>query len=158
MPGAASLRLRPFTHLLGSTFAGESFVAVHMTWGEINEWTTQAGYARLATRAGHPVLSEILRRIMRQEGRHIDFYAAEAARRLTGDRRAQRLTRWALRRFWGPVGSTVMPDDEVRFMVGHLFDGADGRAMAERIDRRITRLPGLGGLRLVTPAVERLAA
>ena len=31
--------------------------AVHMTWGAVNEWTTQAAYARLAKLAGHPTLS-----------------------------------------------------------------------------------------------------
>ena len=45
-----------------------------MTFGVINEWTTQAGYARLAAEADHPVLSELLRRIMKQEGRYIDFF------------------------------------------------------------------------------------
>ena len=32
-------------------------------------------------KAGHPVLSELLRRIMRQEGRHIAFYSAQAGDR-----------------------------------------------------------------------------
>jgi hypothetical protein len=109
---------------------GESMTAVHMTWGAINEWTTQAGYARLAQRCDHPVLAEMLRRIMRQEGRHIDFYSAQATRRLAGNRRAQWLTRHALLRFWAPVGSDVMPEAEVRHLISHLFGGADGAEMA----------------------------
>lgn len=145
-------RLMPFTHLAGSTLAGESFVAVHMSWGAVNEWTTQAGYARLSVLAGHPVLSEILRRIMRQEGRHIDVYASQAERRLRDDRRARRLARFALRRLWKPVGANVMPDDEVRFLVRYLFAGEEGRQMADRIDRRVDRLPGLEGLALVSTA------
>ena len=44
----------------------------------------------------HPVLTELLRRIMRQEGRHIDFYASQATTRLGASRAAQRLTRLAL--------------------------------------------------------------
>lgn len=148
-------RVAPVAHLLGSTLAGESFVAVHMTWGAVNEWTTQAGYARLAARAGHPVLSDLLRRVMRQEGRHIDFYAAEAHRRLADDRRAQRITRFALRHLWAPVGSTVMPAEEVRFLVRYLFGGKDGASTAARVDRRIDRLPNLAGLRLITTAVAR---
>jgi hypothetical protein len=151
-------RFGPVAHIVGSSLAGESFLAIHMTWGAINEWTTQAGYARLAARADHPVLTELLRRIMRQEGRHIDFYASEAERRLRGDRRAQRITRLALRRLWGPVGSTVMPPEEVAFVVDYLFSGADGAAMADRIDRRIDRLPGLARLGLVTGARADLAA
>jgi hypothetical protein len=33
-----------------------------MTWGAVNEWTTQAAYARLAKVADHPTLSVLLRR------------------------------------------------------------------------------------------------
>jgi hypothetical protein len=143
---------KPFIHGFASLAVGTSMTAVHMTWGAINEWTTQAGYARLAQRCNHPVLAEMLRRIMRQEGRHIDFYAAQAARRLDGNRRAQWLTRKALTRFWAPVGSDVMPEPEVRHLISYLFAGEDGAAMADRIDRRIDSLPGLGGLRLVAKA------
>lgn len=150
-------RLAPFTHMLGSALAGESFVAIHMTWGAVNEWTTQAGYSRVIRRADHPVLTELLKRIMRQEGRHIDFYAGQAADRLADDRRAQRLTRIALRRFWRPVGATVMPATEVAHMVRHLFSGSEGRATAERVDGRVDRLPGLDGLALVTTAVDEVA-
>jgi hypothetical protein len=144
--------VKPMAHLLSSVIAGPSMTAVHMTWGAVNEWTTQAGYARLATTSGHPVLAELLHRIMKQEGRHIDFYASQAHDRLVDDRRAQRLTRSALQRFWTPVGSDVMPDDEVRHLIGHLFADADGRAALARIDRRIDRLPGLAGLGLVSGA------
>lgn len=145
------------THLLPSPLAGRTFVAVHMAWGAINEWSTQAGYARLAHRAGHPVLSELLRRIMRQEGRHIDFYASEASRRLVGDRRAQMVTRLAMRRLWRPVGSGVMPQREVAFLVQYLFGDETGRAAAQRVDRHVDRLPGLSGLGLVSTAVDRYA-
>ena len=127
--------------------------AVHMTWGAVNEWTTQAAYARLARLADHPTLSVLLRRIMKQEGRHIDFYSTEASGRLANSRAAQRVTRWALRRFWAPVGSGVVARAEVDFLRTYLFGDADGRTMAERIDRRVDRLPGLDGLHLLTGAV-----
>jgi hypothetical protein len=151
-------RIAPMLHGLGSAIVGASYTAVHMTWGAVNEWTTQAAYSRLAMRAEHPVLSELLRRIMRQEGRHIDFYANQAISRLEGDRRAQRLTRLALNRFWKPVGSDVMPEPEVRFMVGHLFSGPEGQTIVERLDRRVDRLPGLQCLGLLHGAAERYAA
>jgi hypothetical protein len=132
--------------------------ALQMTWGAVNEWTTQAGYARLAAKADNPVLGELLRRIMRQEGRHIDFYAAQAKSRLADSRAAQRLTRAALRRLWAPVGSGVMPTGETRFLVGHLFADDTGLATAQRIDRQVDRLPGLAGLHLVERSVAELAA
>ena len=143
---------KPFAHGLASLVVGPSMTAVHMTWGAINEWTTQAGYARLAQRCDHPVLVEMLRRIMKQEGRHIDFYSAQAAKRLGDNRRAQWLTRQALVRFWAPVGSDVMPEPEVRHLISYLFGGDDGAAMAARIDRRIDNLPGLSRLDLVSKA------
>jgi hypothetical protein len=143
---------KPFAHGLASMLVGPSMTAVHMTWGAVNEWTTQAAYARLAARCDHPVLSEMLRRIMRQEGRHIDFYASQAATRLGASKRSQWLTRQALSRYWAPVGSDVMPEAEVRHLISFLFGGDDGAAMARRIDRRIDKLPGLAGLGLVDQA------
>ena len=148
-------RLGPMVTMAAGGILGEAFIALHMTWGAINEWTTQAGYARLARLAGHPVLSELLGRIMRQEGRHIDFYASQAERRLGDRRRAQRITRFALQRFWHPVGSGVMPAEETRFLARYLFGGDEGRETARRIDRRIDRLPGLDGLHLLENQLER---
>jgi hypothetical protein len=151
-------RLRPLTMMAGSALAGDDFVAVHMAWGAINEWTTQVGYSRLSRRAGHPLLSELLRRIMRQEGRHIDFYASQAERRLAASRRARRLTRFALRRFWAPVGSGVMPAEETAHLARYLMGGEEGLAAARRIDRRIDRLPGLAGLSLLEGSIRCLGA
>ena len=128
-----------------------------MAWGALNEWTTQAGYRRLAARAGHPVLTDLLGRIARKEGRHIDFYASQAERRLASSAGARRATRFALTHRWRPVGSGLMPAAETTHLVSHLFGGDDGRAMTERIDRRIARLPGLEGLGIVTAARDREA-
>ena len=132
---------------------GERLVALHMTWGAVNEWTTQAAYARLAQRADHPVLTELTRRIARQEGRHIDFYAVRGQRPPGESRAAQRVVRWALRRLWRPVGSGIMPPAETEFVIRHLYGGAGGVPFVERIDRRIDGLPGQQGLRLITGAV-----
>jgi hypothetical protein len=151
-------RFAPAAHTIGSILVGQAWTAVHMTWGAVNEWTAQAAYARLGQRAQHPVLSALLSRIMRQEGRHADFYARQAERRLRDDALARWLTRTALRRWWGPVGSTLLPRHEVAFLAGHLFTGREGRAMTERIDRRLDQLPGLSGLRLTTAAAERLTS
>jgi hypothetical protein len=150
-------RVSPIGHSLASAVAGVSYTAVHMAWGAVNEWTAQAAYARLSARADHPALSDLLVRLMRQEGRHADFYARQAADRLVHDRRARWLTRTSLQRWWAPVGSTLLPRSEVAFMAGYLFSGPDGRAMTERIDRRLDRLPGMGGLALATTAAERFA-
>jgi len=148
-------RFVPVGHALASSVIGASYVAVHMTWGAINEWTAQAAYGRLAQRAGHPVLTTLLGRLMRQEGRHAWFYAQQARDRLAEDGRARWLTRTTLRRWWAPVGSTLLPPSEVTFMAHHLFGGAEGRALLERIDRRVDRLPGLAGVRPAATAMAR---
>jgi hypothetical protein len=146
--------LRPFLFSVGSTVV--NMTALQMAWGAVNEWTTQAGYSRLAQKAQHPVLSELLRRIMRQEGRHIDFYSAEARKRLSSSKVARRVTRFSLKELWKPVGSGVMPPGEVRFLVSHLFGDEDGVVVARRIDRQVDRLPGLEDLHIVENAVNRL--
>ncbi len=94
---------------------------------------------------------------MKQEGRHIDFYASEATRCLEASPRARKLTRWALQHRWSPVGSGVMPEPEVRHLVDFLFGGEDGATFADRIDRRIDRLPGLDGLSLISGARDQFA-
>jgi hypothetical protein len=150
-------KVRTILMSVGGWVGGGDFTAVHMAWGAINEWTTQAGYAQLAQRSGNSVLSELLKRIMKQEGRHIDFYAGEAARRLGESSRAQHLTRTALRKFWGPVGSGLMPPEEVAFLSRYLFGDDRGQAAAERIDRQVDRLPGMSGLALMKTATARAA-
>lgn len=142
---------RPLLFSVASALS-QHFPALLMAWGAVNEWSTQAAYGRLSIKARHPALSEMLRRIMKQEGRHIDFYAYQARRQLESSGRARRLTRLALRRFWTPVGAGVMPASEVRFLSTYLFGGDDGLAAARRIDRQVDRLPGLHGLHLAEAA------
>jgi rubrerythrin len=130
------------------------FVAVHMVWGAINELTTLAGYQRLAELEPHPVLVDLLGRIIRDESRHFSFYYHQAERRLdsTG---ARRVARFLVDRFWAPVGSGVQPDPEVRFLAGFLFGGAAGLATARKIDATIRRLPGFDDVALVEAWLER---
>ncbi len=150
---AAKDRFAPLTHLVGSALLGEDFVALHMSWGAINEWSTAAGYERLAARAGHPVLTTLLGRIAAQESRHIAFYATEARMRLARSAKARRATRWALQHKWAPVGSGAMPAEETRFLMDWLMGGDEGRESARRIDRHVHALPGLDGLDLLTRAL-----
>jgi len=150
LPRNDSIRPAVFSALSAVT---KHLPAVHMAWGAVNEWSTQTGYGRLIEKAKHPVLTELLRRIMRQEGRHIDFYASESTRRLGASRAARRLTRYALSRYWGPVGSGVMPKAEIRFLATYLFGDEEGRQAARRVDRQIDRLPGLEGMHLLDGAI-----
>ena len=136
--------------------AWPDFVAVHMTWGAINEITALTAYQLLADRAGHPVLAELLARIGRDEARHFAFYFKQAERRLARPG-AARVARFLVDRFWAPVGVGVRPFDDMRFIARHLFGDAEGRAAARRIDATIRKLPGFADVDLVESWVERHA-
>ncbi|WGW13549.1 ferritin-like domain-containing protein [Saxibacter everestensis] len=147
-------RLDPVKQSVLSNLVGKDFMAVHMIWGAANEWSAVAAYNRLADLEGHPVLADLLKRIAKQEARHVAFYATQARARLDGNKKAQTLARFALRKFWGPVGSGVMPDSEVTHVMGHLFEGADGRQAAAVIDSHVAKMPGMNGLTIVQDALD----
>jgi hypothetical protein len=140
---------------LVATFAvsrlSRHFTATYLTWGAINELSTLEGYRLLSRRTENPVLRELLRRIMRDEARHFAFYYHEAESRL-GEAGAQRLATFLLRRFWAPVGSSVKPDDDVRFVTSFLFASDEGRDAVRRIEATIRKLPGLGWFDLMQRA------
>jgi hypothetical protein len=123
--------------------ASRDFTAVHMTWGAIQELSTLTAYGLMVARTKHPLLAEILRRIIRQESRHFNFYYHQAARRLQS-KSAQQLTSAMLKLFWGPVGSSVRPREEVDFIITFAFSDEAGAKAIERMDRVIGQLPGLG--------------
>jgi len=152
VPLGEAVKVR-LTHLLAR--AWPDFVAVHMTWGAINELTTYVGYQRLAELAGHPVLAELLARIMRDELRHFSFYYHQAEQRLSRPSTA-RITRLLVDRFWEPVGSAEQPVEETRFLAAYLLSGPDGRAAARRVDEKIRRLPGFADVALVEAWVDRM--
>ncbi|WP_016996849.1 hypothetical protein [Kocuria atrinae] len=140
--------LKPLKQSLLSNMVGADFIATHMAWGAANEWSAVAAYRRLADLEKHPVLAVLLKRIAAQESRHVAFYATQARRRLETSRKAQRLTRFALRKFWAPVGSGVMDPDEVEHVMRELFGGQDGAHEIDRLDHNIAKLPGMDGLRI----------
>jgi rubrerythrin len=137
--------------------AWPDFVGVHMTWGAINELTTLTGYRRLMAVAPHPVLTELLGRIVRDESRHFFFYYRQAARRLSSPS-AARVTRFLVDRFWAPVGTGVQPPDETRFLAAYLFSGAEGREAGRKVDEHIRRLPGFADVALLEAWIDREVA
>jgi hypothetical protein len=141
--------------MLGSMLVRD-FIALHMTWGAINELTTLTGYHQLIRRSDHPVLHQMLRRVIQDERRHFAFYRAQAKARL--DRapgRARRLVRWALESLWTPVGAGVKSQEEVDALAIYLFgDSPEGREAIREIDRTVQDLAGLEGLTLVEDALD----
>jgi hypothetical protein len=144
--------------LFGS-MAMRDFVALHMTWGAINELTTLTAYHQLLRRSEHPVLHGMLQRIIQDERRHFAFYRAQAKARLEGKRRAGRLVRWGLKAFWTPVGAGVKTEEEVDALALYLFgDSPEGREGIREIDATISELPGLAGLTLLEDRLDAALA
>ncbi len=125
-----------------------------MTWGAINELTTLTGYRRLAALTDHPVLADLLERIVLDESRHFFFYYRQAELRLRR-RGVARTARFLVDRFWAPVGSGVQPDAELRFLAAYLFGGPEGRAAARKVDETIRRLPGFETVQLLESWMDR---
>jgi rubrerythrin len=141
--------------MIGSAMT-RNFIAIHMTWGAINELTTLTAYYQLMRRCPHPVLHQMLRRIIQDERRHFAFYRAQAKARLTGNPAAGRIVRRALNSFWTPVGAGVKSQEEVDAIGLYLFaDGSeDGAQGVREIDGTIAELPGLEGLTLFGDYLE----
>ena len=148
-------RLAPIYQALAANIIGEDFIAVHMTFGAINEWSTHAGYGQLLAKEDHPELAKVIGRIQRQETRHVAFYTTQARERLERSRKARMVTRFVLKTFWTPVGSGIMPHAETAFLLRYLMGGTQGARLVRQLDEKIDRLPGLAGLQLVSRATER---
>ena len=149
----------PVSHLatlLGSIVEPD-FVALHMTWGALNELTTLSAYHLLTAKTAHPVLPQLLASVIKDERRHFAFYRSQAVRRLRRSRNARRITRWAMDRFWRVVGTGVVAQSETDFITRYLFDD-EGLPTVAEIDRTIEALPGMEGLGLGWRAVNQMRA
>jgi hypothetical protein len=102
------------------------------------------------------VLGELLRRIAKQETRHVAFYVSQARERLGKSKRAQKLTRLLLSKFWAPVGSSIMERDDVQFVFGQIMSGIEGRKEMKKLDSNIASLPGMKGLTIFEKALDGL--
>jgi rubrerythrin len=135
--------------MIGSALARD-FVAIHMMWGAVNELTTLTGYYALIRRSDHPVLHQLLRKVIQDERRHFAFYRAQARARMKRSRTTRKMVRWVLENLWTPVGAGVKSEEEVDALGLYLFaDGPEGREHARGIDETISAVPGLEGLTLL---------
>jgi hypothetical protein len=135
--------------MLGS-MATRDFAAIHMMWGAVNELTTLTGYYALIRRCEHPVLHQLLRKVIQDERRHFAFYRAQAKARMQRSRTARRLVRWVLSNLWTPVGAGVKSEEEVDALALYLFgDSPEGHEHARGIDETVAAVPGLEGLTLI---------
>src|SRR5262249_44127792 len=140
--------------MLGSTIAPD-FIAIHMMWGAVNELTTLTGYYALIRRSDHPVLHQLLRKVIQDERRHFAFYRAQAKARMQRSAAARRMVRWVLSHLWTPVGAGVKTEEEVDALCLYLFgDSPEGREHARGIDETISAVPGLEGLTIIEDYLE----
>ena len=134
--------------------AWKDFLALHMAWGAVHECTTIQAYRRLTEQNEHPVLNELLRRIIKDETRHFAFYMWQAEQRLAPPK-VSRIVRGIMNRFYTPVGASHQPDALARWVSGFLFDGEEGRKAAKHVDQSIAKLPGFSEVTLLGNWLER---
>lgn len=140
-----------------TNLAGRRFTATHMTFGAIHEMSTTQGYRRLMKLADHPVLTQILNGIIREESAHTKFYSSVARIELRGNDLAQRIARYVIDHFWKPVGQGSLPRERTHYVIATLFGGDEGRECAERtVSDRIKQLPGFADLTRISETVEQI--
>jgi rubrerythrin len=132
----------------------KDFVALHMTWGAVNELSTLTAYHLVIAKTENPVLVQLLERIIKDERRHFAFYRAQARTRLARSSRARKVTRWALEHLWAPVGTGVRPQDETDFAIAYVFGDPDGVDAVRRMDQTVGELPGLAGISIFADALR----
>lgn len=137
-----------------TNLVGKRFTATHMTFGAIHEMSTAQGYRRLMKMANHPVLTEILTAIMREESAHASFYRNVARIELKQSPISRKLARFLVKHFYTPVGSGAKSQKESDYAIATLFDGNEG---LEWIDRNVTQkvqtLPGFKGLTKISDKI-----
>ena len=142
-----------------TNLVGRKFTATHMTFGAIHELSTAQGYRRLINLANHPVLSYILKGIIREESVHTQFYYNVARLELRQSAFAQKLSRFAVNKFFAPVGQGAKPVAETNYTIAMLFGGSDGLEWVDRnISQRIRQLPGFNGLTKINETAQAISA
>lgn len=138
---------------------GKRFTATHMTFGAIHEMSTGQAYRRLMKMADHPVLTEILTAILREESAHTRFYASVARIELGRSKIAQKTARFIVNKFWTPVGQGAKPKNQTDYTIGTLFAGREGFEWVERnVSQKIQALPGFAGLTKITDTLAAIQA
>ena len=141
------------TNLIGS-----KFTATHMTFGAVHEMTTAQAYRRMMELADHPVLTHILRAIIREESAHTQFYWSIARIELRKNDLAQKLARKVIEHFYYPVGQGSLKKERTKYVVSALF-GKDSALdiIDTTVTQRVQQLPGFDGIRTITDTIGLMA-
>ena len=128
----------------------ETFIALWMFWGSLQECLTTQAYEELANNTKNPVLEELCRRIAKQERRHFAYYFGQAKKKLEGKPFAQRFVRMIAKNFYAPVGGGVKTDAEGAQLVAKLFPKDRIFEVMGYIEKKMALLPGMEGLDCAT--------
>lgn len=139
-------RAEDFAQTMIARLMPQTFVALWMFWGALQECLTTQAYEELARTTSNPVLAELCRRIAKQERRHFAYYYGQARNKLEGNGWAQRFIRWIAQRFYAPVGNGVKTDEQGAQLVAQLFPGDRIFEVMSYIEKRMALLPGMEGL------------
>ncbi len=136
---------------------GHKFTATHMTFGAVHEMTTAQAYRRMMELAGHPILTMILKAIIREESAHTQFYWSMARLELRKNSLSRSLARSVINRFYYPVGQGSLAKERTNYVVATLFE--DDRAMEifdTTVTRRVQSLPGFDEITKVTDTIANI--
>lgn len=152
VPGVYNFYTRILTAL--TNCVGKSFTATHMSYGAINELCAAQAYRRLIDIAAHPVLTHILKGIIREESVHTQFYYSVARLELKKSHYSQNIARFIVKNFWRPVGSGARSDAERNYAIAMLFGDEEGAKWIDRtVTDKIQKLPGFDGITKVTDKI-----
>lgn len=141
------------TNLLGSRFT-----ATHMTFGAVHEMTTGQAYRRMIEIADHPVLTKVLKAIIREESAHTQFYWSMARLELRNNDLSQKLARKVIENFYYPVGQGSLKKERTKEVVSALFGESDAlRSLDTTVTQRVQKLPGFEGVTKITEKIGEVA-
>ncbi len=127
----------------------QAMLAAYLTIGGLQEYVALTAYTALADRVAEPASANVLRRIARQEARHMRFYRHGADAVLAESAVARRVVRYLIESDWKPPGVRLFGAAGWADVFQPLL--AD-RALVDRLlrmDRLVAALPGLSGLNVM---------
>jgi len=136
-----------------ANIVGVPMIALHMTLGTVDEWLTQAAYARISALEGNQQLTETVEHLLDLKRRQLNFFEPQARFRLAESQRAARLTRRRLAKTPWPIGAKAEPRTETDNFFTHAF-GSAPEILAE-LDARVDTLPGQSGLSVIRKAARQ---
>ncbi len=148
------------TYLLTSltNLIGHRFTATHMTFGAVHEMTTAQAYRRMIEIADHPILTNILKAIIREESAHTQFYWSIARLELRKNDASQRLARKVIENFYYPVGQGSLAKERTKQVVSILFgDDSALLSLDKTVTQRVQQLPGFEGVTKITEKIGEVA-